>query len=484
MNQPEDRPAVLIVDDDEGVCALISDALTQEGIACLTANTGGAALKLLDEHGPLLTLLDLKLPDMDGKQIATMLSSRDPRVPFIVISGLSNTQVAIDLMKQGAVDFLIKDLAFLNLIPGVVKRALDAQSRERKLREAEEALRDSEERFRQIAENIRDVFFVLDSNKNLLYLSPAYESVYGRPREAMINDPEEWKRVIVEEDQERLLRWVEPITAGAGEAQCQYRIRKPDGSIRWLESRAFPVKNRSGEFYRVAGLTTDITERKQLEQEILNISEIERRRIGHDLHDDLCQRLAAIKLKCEMLAHQLKGQSLKEGTLASEISAKIAEATALTRSLARGLSPVDIEAEGLMVALEKLANSAESLYEVPVFFHCPQTVMVSDATCAVHIYRIAQELITNAARHASPTRIDVVLAMDCDYVRLEVINDGKVFSEPPVSNGGMGLRIIRYRANAIGGVMHFKERGDGKGGTRAICLAPQSTCNPEPEIHI
>ena len=475
----------LVVDDDEGICELIGFALESEGLQTLKAHTGKDALHLLETERPMLVLLDLKLPDMDGRAIAEALSKRRPRIPFVVISGLANTQVAVDMMRQGAADFLIKDLAFLNLIPGVVQRVLAELERERKLQEAQSALRESEDRFRQLAENIRDVFYMLTfDHTRMLYISPAYEDVWGRKCEDLMDNSLDWLNAIVEEDRQGVLDSVDPLLQGSPSILRQYRIRRPDGSIRWIEDRSFPVFDDKGHIYRIAGLATDVTERRLLEQELLNISERERRRIGHDLHDDLCQRLAATKLKCEMLSHNLgKSSAQQSSELAREISKQIAEATALCRSIARGLSPVDLEGEGLMAAIAKLVQTAEVIFEVPCFFHCAQQAMVRSPTTAAHVYRIAQELVNNAARHAEPTEIHVTLSQESGHLKLEVSNDGKTFRGPVEATGGMGLKILRYRASAIGATVQFHPKAEPESGTVAVCLIPESSCNSnEPTI--
>ena len=237
----------LIVDDDEGICELIRDSLRGEGIEACIAHSGAEALQALDEHGPMLVLLDLQLPDTDGREIAATLRLREPRVPFIIISGLADTQVAIDMMKQGAVDFLIKDIAFLNLVPGVVKRALVELERERKLVEAEQALQRSDERFRQIAGNIRDVFYMVNaSDHGVLYASPAYEEIWGRSIQALRENADEWMQAILEEDRVDLQKASTPLYEGAAMVQTQYRIRRPDGTIRWIEDRFFPVFDDAG----------------------------------------------------------------------------------------------------------------------------------------------------------------------------------------------------------------------------------------------
>jgi len=481
MSAPSISPCTcLIVDDDEGICELIAAALKTDGLLTRTAHTGRDALKVLETEKPQLVLLDLQLPDMDGRKIADLLCSERPRIPFIIISGLANTQVAIDLMRQGAADFLIKDIALLDLIPGVVRRVLGEIERERKLHEAQSALRESEDRFRQLAENIRDVFYMTThDHTRVLYISPAYAEVWGRDGSELLRNPPEWMNAIIEEDRSHVQEAREMLALGAPQVLAQYRIRRPDGALRWIEDRSFPVLDELGHIYRIAGLASDVTERKRLEQEILNISERERSRIGHDLHDDLCQRLAATKLKCEMLASKLSGsRDSKSGVLAAEISRQIAESTALSRSIARGLSPVDLEGEGFMAALAKLVQTAETIHEVPCFFHCANPVLITNATTATHLYRIAQELINNAARHAEPREIHVSLSQESGHLRLDVTNDGKPFREPPEGSSGMGLKILRYRAAAIGATVQFLPLTEPDGGTTAICFVPESSSQP------
>jgi signal transduction histidine kinase len=152
--------------------------------------------------------------------------------------------------------------------------------------------------------------------------------------------------------------------------------------------------------------------------------------------------------------------------------------SALLRDIARGLSPVEMDGEGLMLALRKLADLAETIYEVPCFFECEHTVLVSNTDAANHIYRIAQEFINNAARHGHPTRIDMTLETDWESVSLTVTNDGVPFKEPE-NAPGMGLKIIRYRANAIGAFVSIRPRNHSEGGTIAECIVSQNVCNPD-----
>jgi PAS domain S-box-containing protein len=344
--------------------------------------------------------------------------------------------------------------------------------------ELSRALRENQDRFHQLADNVGDLFFIFTRDRKVIYVNPAYETMWGRSIQRLMEDPESWKDYVLEEYVELLDHSMDPLMNGAAMTQCEYRIRHPDGSIRWIEGRLFPVKNAAGEVYRVAALCRDVTDRKASEQQMLNVSERERRNIGHDLHDDLCQRLAAIKLKCELFTDRLRRQLPPNLAQASEISSQIAEATSVCRNIARGLAPVDLEGDGLMGALGKLTKNVESMYEIPCFFYCPHSVMVDNPNAAVNLYRIAQELVNNAARHGNATRIDIRLEMNTESVRIEVLNDGVEFRDTPENRTGMGLKIIHYRVNAIGANVRISPRKDGIRGTAAVIIASHSTCNP------
>ena len=341
-------------------------------------------------------------------------------------------------------------------------------------------LKESGNRLDQIADNIEDVFFLTTPDKKVVYVSPAYARLFGRePEELLRGSFDAWKQSVLEEYHDTLLHVSDPLLEGAPEVQCEFRIRRADGKIRWVELRMFPVRDERGGLINMAGLSRDVTERKELEQEILNISERERRRIGNDIHDDLCQRLAAIKFKSEFIANHLKNSESPLAAQASEICFLMSESTKLCRGIARGLSPVDLIGEGFMVGMNKLVKATESLYDIPCFFYCPHSVMVESPSAAVHLYRISQEFLNNAVRHGNPTSIEVRLEMNLEFVRIEVTNDGKSFQGPGPSHQGMGLKIQKYRAAAIGAMIQIQPRSDGVEGTVATCIAPHSSCNPD-----
>jgi signal transduction histidine kinase len=215
-------------------------------------------------------------------------------------------------------------------------------------------------------------------------------------------------------------------------------------------------------------LREEIARRRRLEQDILDISEKEQRRIGRELHDSLGQQLTGIAIISKVLEQKLQRQSLPEAANAREIAQLVNEAISQTRQLSRGLHPVSLEADGLMSALEALAAMTENLSSVRCEFQCRQPVLIKDPSAAVHLYRIAQEAVTNAVRHSGGGQIRLELSADgSGDAALVVENDGRDFPDELPKNKGIGLQVMSYRAEMIGGALDVRARRDG--GTTVTC---------------
>ncbi len=218
------------------------------------------------------------------------------------------------------------------------------------------------------------------------------------------------------------------------------------------------------------GIIRDITERKRLEREILEISERERRRIGHDLHDGLCQHLAGIELMSQALEQKLAPRSKDAAQQAGVIAGNVRDAISHTRLLARGLSPVTLESEGLMSALQELAMNTEKVFGVACRFECAAPVLVEDLAMATHLFRMAQEAVTNAVKHGRAKKIAIQLRGDRKGLMLKVSNNGAALSATPSQKDGMGLLIMQSRAGMIGGTLSIEP--DTAGGVSVTCTAP------------
>ncbi|MBV9999736.1 MAG: PAS domain-containing protein [Verrucomicrobia bacterium] len=213
----------------------------------------------------------------------------------------------------------------------------------------------------------------------------------------------------------------------------------------------------------------DVTERRRVEQQVLAVSERERRRMAQELHDGLGQHLTAITFVAQTIHHQLEHQNYAEATKnAEQLVTEVSEATGLTRDLAKGLHPMQLQGDQFQTAMGTLANNVSSLFKVVCTFRCDHPCLppAGSDEGATQLYGIAQEAINNALKHAKPTRITISYKQDpqTGRARLLIGNDDSGSPKPAGPDQitrGMGLRIMRYRAESIGGKFHFDQAPDG-----------------------
>ncbi|HEX5048762.1 MAG TPA: PAS domain S-box protein [Gammaproteobacteria bacterium] len=249
-----------------------------------------------------------------------------------------------------------------------------------------------------------------------------------------------------------------------GEVQRWEYARNTRGGERYFETRF--VKSGEDE---VVVTVRDITQRVRLEREVIASSERERTRIGHDLHDGLAQLLIGVKLMLEALKAKLAVTGSEHAREAANAAALVTRAIAQTGELAQGLSPIR-KGGRLGDALKHLARQSQGLLGVRCDVVRNDVPAGLSDTAATHLYRIAQEAITNAAKHAKPTRVE----LSCERIQQELVltvsDDGAGFVDNGADAGGMGLHIMRYRARSIGGELCIASRMGG--GTIVKCTCP------------
>lgn len=340
MEPATPAPALLVVDDDEGLRLLMAEQLRAEGYRVDTAASAREALRQLERDQPDLLVLDLKLPDAEGPELIARLQRDRAAVPFVVVTGRGDERAAVDVMKRGALDYVMKDTDLLALLPAVVRRALDAVARERALRAAQ-------------------------------------------------------------------------------------------------------------------------AEHRRLEREILEISERERQGIGADLHDNLGQQLTALELMCTLAKDDASAYPELAARL-NLMSRMLREAVAQARSLARGLVPVGSEPDALQLGLAELAERTAAIGRLQCGFECPRPVTVADPFVAGHLYRIAQEAVNNAVKHARARHVAIGLEASAGCLQVTVRDDGSGLPARAGRVEGIGLRVMRHRANVIGARLAIESRrGEG-----------------------
>jgi signal transduction histidine kinase len=216
---------------------------------------------------------------------------------------------------------------------------------------------------------------------------------------------------------------------------------------------------------------------RQLEREIINISEESQRRIGQDLHDGVCQVLAALSCSAASLRTDLENRSLPaEANTAAELAHLLQAAVVETRDLARSLVPAHINEVGLGAALEALAQSVTRLHRVNCTFESRGRETPGAEDVSIHLYRIAQEAVSNAIKHGKAKNIRLSLLQAADRWTLRITDDGSGISATPPKSG-MGLAVMAYRARVTGGDLALERPA--AGGTRVTCTMPAKEREPQ-----
>ncbi|MEP6822838.1 MAG: PAS domain S-box protein, partial [Chthoniobacterales bacterium] len=371
-----------------------------------------------------------------------------------------------------------------------------------------EELRLSDERFQLLVEGAPDHAMVLiDQADTITFWSAGAEKVFGWSAEEAVGQPGELFFTPEDRAEGRVEKEM-TIAMNKGVAlDRRWHLRKdgsrvwidgvmrrldhPDGTLRGfakIARDASDIHHAENELLRARDqmeirvrertrellatnkqLTSTIAQRQELERELLEISEREKRRIGEDLHDMVCQELTATALFLKSTAKKVEGESSTAAATLEDAAQIVNRNVGLTRDLARGLQPADLKGSGLKEAMRDLCAQAGEKSEITCHFKAAKGVRVTDDTVALHLYRVAQEAVTNAVKHSGAKNLLIILDKNTENVCVTVEDDGKGFS-PRARSKGLGLHIMRYRANVLGGELKITKRK--RGGMQITCVIP------------
>ena len=329
------------------------------------------------------------------------------------------------------------------VIRGVVGAYTDISERKR----AQAALRDREARLAAILNTAADAIITIDGEGKIQSVNAATERMFGYAAAEMIG--QNVAMLMPSPDREKHDQYLARYTQ-TGEKHIIGIGREVEG--RRKDGSTFPADlavSEVGHLKLYTGLLRDITRRKELEREVVEIASLNQRRIGQDLHDSVSQELTALDMLAGDLAETLRTKPADASPLVERLVQGLRRSQQDLRAVMRGLLPVSVDAEGLMAALSDLAGRTQREEKVTCVFDCPAPVLVADNLVATHLYLIAQEAVHNAVKHAGCQNIRITVESNRLLV-LRVQDDGiGIADQPPDNHGGLGLRIMRNRAAIV-----------------------------------
>lgn len=323
------------------------------------------------------------------------------------------------------------------------------------LKQTEEALQQERNVVSAILDTVATLVVVLDSSGRIIRFNRACERTTGYTF-AEVQYTYLWELFSAPAEAGRFKAMFVQMRDGLfqNEYECDWVSRNGERHLIAWSGTTLPGDHGSPAYVIVTGI--DITERKRLEQAILEISAREQRRIGQDLHDGLGQHLTGIAFMSKVQEQKLAEKGLPDAVEAAKIVRLVNEAINKTRELSRGLLPVVSESRGLMSALQQWAGEVQDLFGISCTFLCIEPVLMHDDTAATHLYHIAQEAVNNAIKHGKAGHIVIALGASGGRGALTISDDGSGIQKVPAGNQGMGLHIMNYRAKMIGGSLEVK----------------------------
>lgn len=309
-----------------------------------------------------------------------------------------------------------------------------------------------------------DLFCIAGFDGRFKRLNPAWQAALGWTLEELLARP--FLDFVLPGDHAVTLVEMDRLATGATTICFENRYCGKDGTCRWLQWTASPLPGRR-EIYAIA---RDVTRQKTLEQEILGTLDRERERVGQELHDGLCQDLAAIAALNASLVRGLTHAASPQVAAALEVGKLLRQSIRNVRDMARGVDPLHLEEIGLMAALEEFCSNTEALYQITCRMRCEDPPPSLDARVQFQLHRIAQEAVKNATTHGRATQIDVNLTFEGGRGRLAVQDDGVGIGDSQDRREGIGLHTMAYRASLIGASLEIGRRFPR--GTVITCIFP------------
>ncbi len=427
---------VLLIDDDEDDFVLIESYLapSDDGEFKLSwARTFDDGLQALRQGRHDVYLVDYRLGAENGLRLLELIQQDGLHRPVIMLTGAGGGDLDQAALRAGAFDYLDKSAYSEAALRRSIRYAAERGRIERQLQLQAEILA-----------NVHDAVFLVDEAGVVRSWNAGAEQVFGLPAQQAIGSLAA-----------KLCPAVTKYLSGKKRsntrdlAEFSAWCHKASGEKIALAVRLRFLASAPGTTGRVIVCANDVTHEVRLEQQLSDAAEAEQRRIGQDIHDDLCQQLAGAGCFLKAIEQRLAENQREQTEALEALASLIADANARARDISRGLFPAVLQLEGLPVALDELVDRTSRSFGISCTVRCEDMPKLPESV-SVHLYRIAQEAVSNAARHSKASQIELELAIEADHLLFVIRDDGQGIGSEARSSG-MGLVTMTHRTRILGG---------------------------------
>lgn len=482
-----DSGSIVIVDDNPDNLEILEGLLVQAGYRVRPALSGALAIRAVELDPPDLILLDIRMPGMDGYEACRRIK-QNPQlrdIPVVFVSALNDTEDKVQAFEVGGVDYVSKPFQREEVLARVRSHVqlrrmqvhLEAlvEDRTTELRQANDTLSAREREFRTLAENQPDFIVRYDKEGRKTYFNAAMAKVFGPHAERYLGlrydeKPEGDDRPTTSAEYNRAIQ--QALEEGR-DSDFEMSGIAPDGSPRYYSVRAVCERDQEGKIEGVLAVARDITHVVEAERRLQELSdqlrqlaarqevirEEERRHIAREIHDELGQQLTALRLKVNLIKLQYADPSLRNAF--AELLVMVDRTIQVVRDVSTVLRPAALDI-GIAAAFDWLAAEFQRNSGIECEVDPIGGNLRLDEERAVVLFRIAQESLTNVARHSEAHYVSIALNEVPGGYLLEIQDDGKGFDPQAVGPRKFGLLGMRERALAVGGEVEV-DSAPGKG---------------------
>lgn len=465
---------VLVIEDNMGVADLITDKLNEFGYTSQIAATGKQAIEMLQQTMVDMVILDYSLPDMDGKEIIDQISKLGLTMPsFVVSTGRGDEQLAVDMMKLGAYDYLIKDRTLIDRLPEILNKLVYEKQREQQLTSARKALEDSEQRFRNFVEKSSDFFVKISPEGRFAYVSPNWENHLGYNGNQLYN--KQFFSLIHPDDSLILKKLVQNSVKSENQHfTYEYRIINNHGQWKHHAITGYSLKENERVF--VNCIARDITEKKNADKiiakAVLEAEENEKKRFAEELHEGIGPLISTIKMSMGRIKvmREFNEDELK---LINYCDNLVDAAVTQIRTVANDLVPNVINDFGFLPALRAFVKKASDDDNVELSLFAPVDIPNPEKIMGLILYRIITWLVHNSVKHTRASQVDISLQLHKKNLYVLYTDNGGPFPSAKNSDGALndnivyGLENIKKRLEAFDGSISFAK---GPSGAKVVKL--------------
>ncbi|MEW6067117.1 MAG: response regulator [Nitrospirota bacterium] len=461
---------LLVVDDEVDLLNSLCDLLIKEGYEVEGYTSGKNALDAMKEKNFDLLLSDLSMPEMDGIKLLQEALKIDPLLICIIITGRGTIPSAVEAMKIGAFDYILKPLDWQLLKP-VLSRAIKVHD-----------LRKSEEKYRSIVEDYQtELIFRWQIDGKITFANEVFCRYFEKTHKELIGNS--FFLLIPRNDYEKLKKYTTALTPQNPAVTIEHRVINPRGNPRWHQWTYRAIFNQQYKIIEFQSVGRDITERKQAEEKLeksleqlrafathlTEVEEIERRRLSQELHDRVGQNLTALGVNLNLMHLDVPQD------MAGKLIPRINDSFDLLQTIAKNirdvmadLSPSMLNDHGLLAAIRWYSEKFSNRTGIPITIEEKELTPRLPQSVEIAMFRITQEALTNITKHAQATKITITLKKMDGIIQLAIIDNGVGFDPAVIhkteEESGSGLLIMKERAAAMGGKLRV-ESEQGKGTT-------------------